>query len=154
MNALDEDDDAPVAPGCAKTSRSCVVSLRRQSTTITDSQLLVAGLGAAFADAAGAGAGGGADGAGEGTGCGFGPPMLREMVGAGAGASVCSGRSTGWRGGGVGCCREGGMRKALPGTNSNAPALSLLIVVNEGGDGVQDTNIFDLLKQDPSPTPM
>lgn len=49
MNALDEDVDAPVAPGCAKTSRSCVVSLRRQSTTITDSQLLVAGLGAAAA---------------------------------------------------------------------------------------------------------
>lgn len=117
-------------------------------------EALVAGLGAAFADAAGAGAGGGADGAGEGTGCGFGPPMLREMVGAGAGASVCSGRSTGWRGGGVGCCCGGGMRKAFPGTNSNAPALSLLIVVNEGGDGVQDTNIFDLLKQDPSPTPM
>ena len=46
------------------------------------------------------------------------------------------------------------MRKALPGTNSNAPALSLLIVVNEGGDGGEDTNIFDLLKQDPSPTPM
>ena len=26
------------------------------------------------------------------------PPMLREMVGGGTGATVCSGRSNGWRG--------------------------------------------------------
>ena len=73
--------------------------------------------------------------------------MLREMVGAGAGASVCSGRSTGFRGG-DGCWAGGGMRKALPGTNSNAPALSLLIVKGDEGEGVGDEEINEIGQED------
>jgi len=57
-------------------------------------------------------------------GVGLGPPMLSDMVGAGRGGSGCSGRSMGGGGGGVGL----GAPKDLPGTNSNAPALSLLMV--------------------------
>jgi hypothetical protein len=82
---------------------------------------------AVFAGVAAFGAGAGvAAGSCEGAGAGLDPPMLREMVGGAAGASVCSGRSIG-----AGCCSAGcwGMRNACPGTNENAPGLSLLIVV-------------------------
>lgn len=58
------------------------------------------------------------------------PPMLREMVGGGRGASVCSGRSMG---GGGGCEGVSGT-KPLPGTKEKAPGLSLLIVV--GGENL------------------
>lgn len=67
-----------------------------------------------------------AGGAGEGEGDGLEPPIFNDIVGGGRGASSCSGRSTG--GGGGGCCTGGGAPKALPGTNSKAPALSLLMV--------------------------
>lgn len=99
-----------------------------------EDEAVAAGLEGAFADDAGVGDGAdeGVDGAWDGADGGFDPPMLREMVGAGAGASVCSGRSTGFRGG-DGCWAGGGMRKVLPGTNSNAPALSLLIVKGDEG---------------------
>jgi hypothetical protein len=50
------------------------------------------------------------------TGATLGRPILSEIVGGGAGASVCSGRDTGSGGGGVGFgC---GATKPLPGTNS------------------------------------
>lgn len=61
-----------------------------------------------------------------GVGAGLGPPILRVIVGAGGGASVCCGRSMGGGGGLAGCC--GGSEKLFPGTNAKAPALSLLIV--------------------------
>ena len=87
----------------------------------------VVGAGAAGAGTASAGftaaAGGGVAAAGGGGG--LDPPMLREIVGAGRGASVASGRSIG---GGRGCCGGCGGINALPGTNSYAPALSLFIV--------------------------
>lgn len=55
-------------------------------------------------------------------------PILRVMEGGGGGASDWGGRSIGAFGG----CWEGcwicGSTNARPGTNSNAPALSLLIV--------------------------
>lgn len=55
------------------------------------------------------------------------PPMLSEMVGGGAGASACGGRSIGAEGApGGGCCW--GSLKPRPGTNSKAPALSLLLI--------------------------
>lgn len=73
----------------------------------------VAGMGAGAATGAGAGADG------------FAPLMLREIVGGGGGAWDCSERS---RGAGGGCCCCWGALKAFPGTNSNAPALSLLMV--------------------------
>jgi hypothetical protein len=59
------------------------------------------------------------------------PPMLREMVGGGAGVSLCGGRSMGWDGGN--CGWPWGILKARPGTNSNAPAFSLLMSVVDGG---------------------
>ena len=55
---------------------------------------------AGFAGAAGVVAGTGVSAAGAGGGVGLLPPMLSEIVGAGAGASVCSGRATG----SGGCC--------------------------------------------------
>ena len=64
-------------------------------------------------------------GAGAGSGAGFGPPMLREIVGGGGGASVCSGRSNG-AGGGV--CGWAGGAKERPGTKVKALALSLLMM--------------------------
>ena len=57
---------------------------------------------------------------------GLAPPMLREIVGAGAGASVWAGRSIGGGGGDAACCWAAGTN-TLPGTNENAPGLSLLI---------------------------
>jgi len=84
----------------------------------------------------GAGLGTGCDGGGvwttvARTGAGFGadggagvPPMLSEIVGAGGGASVCSGLSMG------GCC---GAAAANLGTKVKAPGLSLLIVVESIG---------------------
>lgn len=45
----------------------------------------------------------GAD-AGTGVGVGLDPPILRLIVGAGGGASVCCGRSIGGGGGVAGCC--------------------------------------------------
>lgn len=86
--------------------------------------------GAAGAAGLGMGAGESAREAGaEGvcTGSGFEPPMFSEIVGAGAGASVCAGRSTGASGGCAGCAGCAGTRKAWPGTKENAFALSLLI---------------------------
>ena len=67
-------------------------------------------------------------GLGAGGAAGLEPPMLRDIVGGGAGADVCSGR---WMGGGGGCCgwAAWGTMNPLPGTNSKAPALSLLMVV-------------------------
>ena len=56
------------------------------------------GVGAATFTAAGAGVAGGG-------GAGLLPPMLREIVGGGFGASVCSGRSIGAGGGCAGCVR-------------------------------------------------
>ena len=56
------------------------------------------------------------------------PPILRDMVGAGRGTSVCSGLSTG---GGGGFCEGLGEIKLRPGTNEKAPALSLLMVVSK-----------------------
>lgn len=63
-----------------------------------------------------------------GSGTDFAPPMLREMVGAGFGASVGSGRSIG--GGGVcdGVCDCDGSLKFCPGTNVKALAFSLLML--------------------------
>ena len=78
---------------------------------------------------AGAGDATPSDGAGAGDGgAGLEPPMFRVIVGAGAGACVTSGRSTGWRFCGAGC---GGTYRKRPGTNSDAPILSfeLLIVL-------------------------
>ena len=71
-----------------------------------------------------AGAGRGASGVDE-------PPMLREMVGAGRGASVCSWRS---KGTGGGCGGALSATKPLPGTNENAPGLSLLMVEGRKDD--------------------
>jgi hypothetical protein len=58
------------------------------------------------------------------------PPMLRLMVGGGAGggASGCSGRA---KGVGGGCWGETG-ENFFPGTNSYAEALSLLILLPKG----------------------
>lgn len=95
--------------------------------TETDDCLVGAAAGACGLDAA---AGGGAAvGAGAGAGAeGFDPPMFKLMVGGGGGASVCTGRSIGGGGGADGgaCCI--GTPKPFPGTNSKAPALSLLII--------------------------
>lgn len=85
------------------------------------SEITGEGFGVVCAVRAGVGVG---VGTGESAG-GFGaPPILREIVGAGLGASICSGRSTGSGGGGG---RGVGATNPLPGTNSYAPALSLLI---------------------------
>lgn len=67
-------------------------------------------------------------------GAGLVPPMLREIVGAGFGASACAGRSSG--GGGFDsssddcccACKDVGALNECPGTNSKAFALSLDIV--------------------------
>lgn len=61
-----------------------------------------------------------------GGGVGLEPPMFNEIVGGGGGAFACSGRSVGGGGGWDGCWP--GIEKPLPGTNSKAPALSLLMV--------------------------
>ena len=95
----------------------------------------VAGAAAGFVDAplARAGAAAGALAGAGGGGVGLEPPMLSEMVGGGAGASVCGGRSMGARGGGAGCGGALGVRKVWPGTKLKALTLSLLILAAIAG---------------------
>lgn len=80
------------------------------------------------AGAAGLGASDGGA-AGVGNGVGFDPPMLREMVGGGGGASVWGCRSMGGGRGWEGSAACWGARKP-PGTKEKAFALSLLMATN------------------------
>ena len=63
----------------------------------------------------------------------FAPPMLSEIVGGGAGASIGSGRCMGCGSG----CEDCWGTRPFPGTNSKAPGLSLLISEGDRGQCLQ-----------------